>query len=1429
MAYGNPSGSGYGTGTGTSRPRNLPDNITDPRDIDRPGIVSRFGSDLAAITRNLFPALWTIGSAVPRDIGRTLTGDIMDEGSSTVDDVLAPMGESFLNTLSLTNPLKWGEHAKEFSDNPGFFAIEHVGNVALAGAAVSAPLRAGARAAAQVPKKAAPGRPRLEQIKKIEEAGGPGAGLAKSARVSRDVVSHPYLTAGRKTLDARVPKLTALSGGGVRPLSELERNASLRETFRQVREGSPYNEWTPQQKDAAQLRTLRGERDTLRSELEGLPPEERVGSELAESLARTERSLADLESRHAGDLEALEQTRLTPLRSDEMTPMASALRDVADSSTGQWFGNFVGATPRAAKRLIRDLNDDTTQTSMEIMAQRDPVARRSVATRNLELLRREMPDEMAAAGIELPPKAKLGAMDDATLLSNLEKVRDTPQLLENLPNLQKTIDISILDTFERVNNLPEGALRNRLYDDLTLTPRLAETVRSVNREARARNIDGVEGATQTQRVLEETLGESYRLSEEQVDLDLAAMPETVQRSYHRAAEQLKREAAERDLTLAERGLSDPDAWALRVERVGDRFKAMDPEVNPELKIAPSSDQAKQLRSAGRKVKALRKTANRLAESARKKQWHERGGVSDSYRAMRRQILNLSRELDAAKLPGEVAEPLLGELQGLVDKLNADMISAGYELPGNLTTAHDRLLRTGNMADPEGAQLAHEMVRDTPGVKRGAMTEAARSAQGKGRPFEDRLLRDQTRAQEGIRRFERATEQLTKAEEAFAAFERQMQQSLDAAPAVARPYLEVSRGMAQLDGRLRELGLEQLADDLDLTGLPQTIEAMNKAGVSPVFLRRMEAREGMVGQRAASEQAPRVATMSSQRRRTQTDMELQRDLDRVKAETDIELASRVMVEETVNTIHERFGRTMDELGEVLIEQGRINRNGWRDLKHHQREKLLTDELGYNAFLPEQIFTFRGRRTPQDSTRRVWIPKKLNESLIRYQKDNAFESAIKNFVNPATATWKSFVLALRPAWHVNNIVGNAVMSLLKGRVTPGDYLDLMRPGGEAHTMLRRYKLGWDMEEFGLSREQASMLFEGGLSRDLAPHQSRRVRLTEGLVERESLKRVLDSQMSQTAGKWQQKGQRLTHASFRTNAMFDNLHRATVYLSEMRQGGSPKSGLIAAREALGDYTKMTPFEKTYVRTAFPFYAWMRHITTLTARMLRPDDISRLAIMSNVTQVLTDRDSADAMLPEYMEGDIKVPFTDDTYFSMSGMNPFSGVFDPFIHNDRISSKGLLTNANPAIQFGVERRTGVDSFTGRPFSRPVPRFDDLGREIPTAPPLGEHLFATFAPPQAELIRNIGREAVGSPRARYATGDPVLFEDARSPDLLAGITGFFGAPTRKPDLEDIQERREAAIDRGARQLERYQQQVEEYEREREARSLPEKVIPFYGN
>jgi hypothetical protein len=170
------------------------------------------------------------------------------------------------------------------------------------------------------------------------------------------------------------------------------------------------------------------------------------------------------------------------------------------------------------------------------------------------------------------------------------------------------------------------------------------------------------------------------------------------------------------------------------------------------------------------------------------------------------------------------------------------------------------------------------------------------------------------------------------------------------------------------------------------------------------------------------------------------------------------------------------------------------------------------------------------------------------------------------------WKTAVLPLSPKWHIGNVVGNLFMATVFGGTTP---LQLIAQLGDARQMVKEGILN----DSSQARLYTSNMTRGELGRGLVgqhgeiigPHTNPSMLTPKGFIQ----------------------------ASYRANSFIDDVTRTAVYLSKIDKGLSPEIAVRESLNAMGDFTRMTPFERNTIREIIPFYAWMRHVTQAAIRL--------------------------------------------------------------------------------------------------------------------------------------------------------------------------------------------------------------------------------------
>lgn len=559
---------------------------------------------------------------------------------------------------------------------------------------------------------------------------------------------------------------------------------------------------------------------------------------------------------------------------------------------------------------------------------------------------------------------------------------------------------------------------------------------------------------------------------------------------------------------------------------------------------------------------------------------------------------------------------------------------------------------------------------------------------------------------------------------------------------------------------------------------------------------------------------------------------------IKAQTALEAKrlSDQMRNIGVRTMQEKWGRTAAQVTAELD----VGRRGGPDLRGLEGVDLAeaADAAGYVAWDPEN---FTGTVPAANYTQEtVLIPKVVKEATTKaFNEQGSFLKTIEKWYDRRfMGQIKMFWLALSPRWLTANVVGNAVMGMVGGGVTPWDYLAQM---GNARALLAEdapleWETGNRVQRRAFDRRQRLVAKGDALRRQgyELPTQA----LNRGFTHEE-----LPFLMGEDLTGPRSPVRKFAAKSYQANEYVDNVNRATVYLAKMeprrqvweawdngeisnqefieglKNTRGPEQALRQALRAAGDFSKMTAFEKSVVKRLVPFYPWYRHITKLAMSMpvYAPARTVWLLHLADVFGGDPDDERGagkgsklQAGLPGFAKGSI--PLSGGGLLSSAGMNPFeAGIESPFF-----SEEGMLGATTPALQWPAALLLGRDMKHGlRDFTRPPGdgNLDEYGR--PTNTPLAESWgeagrYLANQLPQGRLAFT----ALEEPVLRYDTGDPMISGGnpipSGRPSGLAGVTlGVLGVPTpMSVDAQDIAARTARRREEQAKKRKRYESQRE---------------------
>lgn len=355
----------------------------------------------------------------------------------------------------------------------------------------------------------------------------------------------------------------------------------------------------------------------------------------------------------------------------------------------------------------------------------------------------------------------------------------------------------------------------------------------------------------------------------------------------------------------------------------------------------------------------------------------------------------------------------------------------------------------------------------------------------------------------------------------------------------------------------------------------------------------------------------------------------------------------------------------------------------------------------------ISTYRGE---------VWVPRDVAE-VAKAMGPKQFESAFMRTYDATMGVFRTALLPLSPRWHIYNMIGGAIM--MTAEHGPGVWRELKR--------------GWDAARNGDLANVKGMPAMGASTRSLreATQWARNVDLstprgkalaTWDVGVGRFLGRLWDE--SEAVAKARRGGSAVLDRSYAFNEMFDDMYRSMSYLygegKALRKGMSAAdaemAGVASARKVLANWDRMTPIERSIIRSVFPWYSWTKHLLGYTMRFPFDHPIRTSITASLVQAELEDFGTGlpqalfsmiDVTGPAEFLG-MDVPEGERMMLNMDGMNPFRDVgswasLASFLGSaatgniDPTADIGAVTaQSAPSIQF-LLKMAGVDPAEGMP------------------------------------------------------------------------------------------------------------------------------------
>jgi hypothetical protein len=447
------------------------------------------------------------------------------------------------------------------------------------------------------------------------------------------------------------------------------------------------------------------------------------------------------------------------------------------------------------------------------------------------------------------------------------------------------------------------------------------------------------------------------------------------------------------------------------------------------------------------------------------------------------------------------------------------------------------------------------------------------------------------------------------------------------------------------------------------------------------------------------------------------------------------AARIIGNDLVAYVHTKMGRRADDVLRDVIAD---HEAAWGEPMTPGQMTAAARDAGY---VPATGSKVTGRDT-------VLIPKILDDHVRAVARPSHWTFEALRRVNRA---FKTLVLPLSPKWMLGNIIGNALQAGFYAGVGP---VQLARQMIEMTRMEGGTRAMWQMG--GLPSWAPEEIASHGLT--YGEHQ-----LLNGGLEVETARTVIG---------------RTVARSYNLNEFVDNMTRSSVYLAKLRDGVPTDQALRSALDTMGDFTRLTPFERRYVREVLPFYPWLRHQTTAMMRLPINSPV-RAAYLLHLSDLYSEDGFTDEMLR--MLGS-RIPVGGGNYLNLGSVSPFA---DPA--RLAFSPTEIGRSLTPAFKLPLAATVGINADRGfQPLTRPAStmRRGAYGQEAQTSPltrlfsdpirGVGELGYLTAgAVPYVRSIRDV---ALGPEEARYATGyevsaagRPVDTGRTRLSAILAGL------------------------------------------------------------
>lgn len=557
-------------------------------------------------------------------------------------------------------------------------------------------------------------------------------------------------------------------------------------------------------------------------------------------------------------------------------------------------------------------------------------------------------------------------------------------------------------------------------------------------------------------------------------------------------------------------------------------------------------------------------------------------------------------------------------------------------------------------------------------------------------------------------------------------------------------------------------LRSTLDDVDLSDFPLPAGLLDSikgeilttvdrglATLDPAFVRGGRVPDATGGGPSGGTHSPKATKIAAQQVKGGGSAPLQVDQQAAIAANDIR---RQTTNQMLGEIQASYGLRGDDLAE------------FGDLSGQALLDAVSEARGekYVAWDPRKVFERSDDPTrTRDSIRTRADETTLDSVLMPAWVADAMDYAFKQdsrlaqvLIDKPTRVFKGAVLALAPRWILGNALSGAIL-LHAGKVSVADMVKYHRRARRAmsdYAAGRRSEVPREIFGTGYSAAERRLLDDFANSLDNVDFDEMATRRPKGRLRRA--------------------GGGVVRRGYDANTAVDDLYRSMAYLKKVDEGAPPQRAVKEALTVMGNYDRLTPFERRIVRRIFPFWSWTKHITGLSAK-LATEDPARITWNLHLPTLFTP-ENAEFDGPEWMQGMAKVG--EDRFFNLSWLFPFGTVAEVDPSNPLEFALGQI---NPVLQTGTTLATGIDTSFGRfePLRSPdIPFGQSEGSPIFTNPLSVPYLVGRNLPQISGAYDELQRRRSGGEGQRlFDTGERMGEVDPNK-DMEDNLARIFGIP-----------------------------------------------------